>query len=297
MILLLQNIINGIVIGLGYALFASGFSVIFGSLRALNFAYGMIFIGGAYISWIAVEVYGIPVFPFGILLAMIAGGLLNILCERVCFYPFRKRKGADLFAIAIATIAFGEILKSLFQLIFSGNARTYPPFEGLSQMINISGLSISYIQLVNSLITIIFIGLLLYILKNTRFGKAIRAISFKEEAARLLAINTNKTIINTFFLGGALAGAAGCLITVFFGMVGPGLADFMFLKALLIVVIGGLGNIFGAIVAGVLMGMSESLSVAYIASSSRDLVGLIVFFLILLVKPNGLFGKEEVLRP
>ena len=293
----LQNTINGVVIGLTYALFAAGFAIIFGSLKALNFAYGLVFIGASYASWFAASHFNLPIFPVGIVFAMIVGGLLNVLCERLSYFPLRKRGGTEFyFQIAIATIAVGNILKNVYNLVFTADPVVYPQYEELYRIIKFGGVQVSYIQLLNSIITIFMIAGLFFILKYTRYGMAIRAISFKPETAKLLAINIEHTILKTFFLGGALAGAAGCLMTVFFGMVGPYLADHMFLKALLIIVIGGMGSLPGAIIAGLMMGLAESYSVAYISSSFKDVTILVIFFVILIVKPDGLFGKRVVTR-
>ncbi len=295
--LFLQYTLNGVVIGLAYALFAAGFSIVFGSLKALNFAYGLVFIGASYVSWIASSQFGIPIFPFGIILAMIAGGLLNILCERLTYAPLRKRGGTEFyFQIAIATIALAMALQNSYNLIFSADPVMYPKMDQYYQLIRFGGVSASYIQLINSAVALLMIAGLFIILKYTRYGLAIRAISFKPETAKLLAINTERTILTTFFIGGCLAGAAGCLMTVFLGMVGPYLADVMFLKALLIIVIGGMGSLPGAIIAGLLMGLAESYSVAYISSSFKDVTGLVIFFIILLIRPAGLFGKRLVTR-
>lgn len=297
MTMFLQQVLNGLVLGLEYGLFASGLALVFGSFRAMNFAYTSSFLLAAYILWGTSEVLHWPIFPIGIVLAILGGALISMITERLAFWPFRRKGEGDYhLSETIATVAVSMVVINIVILIFESDALSFKKTILPSIPIKLWGLSINPVQLIIFVVAALLMGILAWFLQKTKAGKAIRATAFRSSTARLLGINPEQIRIYTFIAAGALGGASGVLMTIFFGTVGLYLGDALMIKAFAMVIIGGVGSIRGSVLAGILLGLAETLSVAYLNSAFRDVSAYTLLFLILVIRPSGLFGKSEVTR-
>ncbi|TAK36398.1 MAG: branched-chain amino acid ABC transporter permease [Chloroflexota bacterium] len=290
-----QQVVNGFVLGSEYALFAVGLALVFGAMRAFNVAYSVTFLIASYVAYVLVSVVKLPMLPVGFLLSILAGALISLLTERIAFWPFRLRGTSDHISEGIASIAFAIVVVNLVQVIFGGDPLAISsPIPSVP--LSLGSLVINSIQLLNFGVAVVLMLILGWFLKFTKAGKAIRATAFKATTVRLLGINPERIRMYTFLASGALGGAAGLLMTIFFGSVHAGIAESMMMKVFAIVVIGGVGSLQGSIVAGLLLGVIEALSVTYLSSTFRDVSAYALFFLILLLRPSGLLGKREVNR-
>lgn len=293
--LVLQHVINGIVLGAQYGLFAVGLALIFGTMNAMNLAYGVTFLASSYVGYVATMILKLPMFPVGFILALLGGALISVVTERVAFWPFRRDRGGDRFSEAVASIAFATFVTNGATMLFGSDALSLRSPLTASPL-RFAGMSINPIQLINVGVAVLLLGFLAWFLKYTMAGKALRATAFKERTARLLGINPERIRMFTFASAGALGGAAGILMSMFFGSVHPVVANNLLIKGFAVVVIGGVGSIWGGAIAGVLLGLIESLSVAYFSSALRDVSAYALFFFVLLLRPRGLLGAREVNR-
>jgi branched-chain amino acid transport system permease protein len=285
-----QQMINGITLGSTYALIALGYTLIFGVLNIVNMAHGEIFMFGAFVGLILATKFNIGI--FGALLgAMVAGAGLGYLMEWLALRPLRRQKVSEL-APLISTIGVSIFLESLALRLFGPQAQSFPPVYS-NQLFEIGGLKISAVQI---LILAISFGLMLVLrfwLAKTRLGKSIRATAENIETANLLGVNTQKIIVLTVMLASALGGGAGVLVGLAFNAIEPTMGITMGFKGLAVLILGGLGNITGAMVGGLLLGVAEVLSVAYGVSSYRDAVAFGLIIVLLFLRPQGLFGSQE----
>lgn len=286
--MLAQQLLNGLVVGGVYALFAIGFNLVFGIHHILNLAHGAVFMVGAFIALYAVE-SGLPL-GVAFLLAMIGSGLLSVLIELVAFRRLR-RSGEVEFGAIISSIGVALILETLAQR-WSNTLVLRFPFDTFPIVIyQFAGLRVSALQLFmlgSSAVLVLVLGWYLY---RTRYGRQIRAVAGNERAAVLLGINPNTVFFQTFFLSGALAGAAGVLVGLAFNSIHFLMGEPYLLRGFVVIILGGLGSVTGALVAGLLFGMIQTLSIAYLPSGLTDTVSFSLLFLILLLRPNGLLGK------
>lgn len=285
-----QQMVNGITLGSTYALIALGYTLIFGVLNIVNMAHGEIFMIGAFVGLLLATKFNIGI--FGALLgAMAAGAVLGYLMERMALRPLRRRRVSEL-APLISTIGVSIFLESLALRVFGPQAQSFPPVYS-NQLFEIGGFKISAVQI---LILAISFGLMLVLrfwLSKTRLGKSIRATAENIETANLLGVDTQKIIVLTVMLASALGGGAGVLVGLAFNAIEPTMGITMGFKGLAVLILGGLGNITGAMVGGLLLGIAEVLSVAYGVSSYRDAVAFGLIIVLLFIRPQGLFGSQE----
>jgi len=289
--MLLQQLLNGIVVGGVYALFAMGLTLVFGVNHIMNMAHGAIFMWGAFAGLFAVTVLGLPL-PVAMLVGMVVGGLLSVLLDAVAFRPLRRRK-APLFSTIVAAIGADLVLLSLAQKA-SNTAVWRFPFDTFPVVIyKVFGLRIQLLQLVILGVTVLIVLGLLYYLYRSRFGLHIRTVAFSENTARLLGINPALINFQVFFISGALAGIAGVLIGLVFNSVHFMMGEPLLLRAFVVIILGGLGSIGGALVAGLIIGIVQTLSVAYISPGVAEAIVFSLLFLVLIFRPTGLFGKTS----
>lgn len=287
----LQQIVNGLSLGAIYAVFAIGCTLIFGVLNIVNLAQGAFFMIGAYLGLEAAQL-GLPL-PLALLVALVGGGLLAVSSELLVFRTLRIRGGHRWMGL-VASLALARLLVGLAQEIFGTAVRGYPSNLITGQMWEIGGVRVQFLQIVVIITAIVLMGALAYTLQRTSVGRAIRTVAFSEDVASIVGVQIGRTIVITFFIAGALAGAAGVLLGMLFNVVSPFIGDNMLVKGLTVIILGGLGNIPGAVAGGLLLGLIEVFSVAYISSAFRDAIGFGLIFAILLVRPTGLFsGFEE----
>lgn len=282
----IEQLINGLNLGSIYALMALGYTMVYGIAKMLNFAHGDIIMVGAYTLSIIMTNLGMPPIV-AILASIVVCSALGVATEKIAYKPLRN---ASPLTVLITAIGVSYFLQSVALLLFGSNKRK------VESAINVPGISIGSLELTGeSVVTLgvtilIMIGLTLFI-KKTKLGKAMLAVSEDKGAAQLMGINVNQTISITFAIGSALAAVAGVLFVSSYGFVGPYTGALPGIKAFVAAVLGGIGSIPGAMLGGVILGIIESLSKAYISTNLSDAIVFGVLIVVLLVKPSGLLGK------
>lgn len=283
---LLQQLTNGVMLGSTYALVAIGYTLIFGVLRLLHLAHGEVFMVGAFVGLLA-AVY-LHAGPIGALLAGMAGAaVLGVAIELVAFRPLR-RSGNELAPI-VSTIGVGLVLQEVMTKLFGAEQIPFPAAFATGGL-TLGPVSVSWTQAFILAVAIASMLALHLIVTRTRYGIAMRAASENLQVARILGIDVDRVVIVTFALASALGGIAGVLVGMAFNAISPFMGVQMVTKGLAIMLIGGLGSIYGAMAGGLILGIVEVLSVAYLASSYRDAFAFGLMIVILLIKPRGLFA-------
>ena len=290
--MLAQQLINGLVVGNIYALFALGFTLIFGVNHIMNMAYGAVFMVGAFAGLAAVQFIGSS-FVLALIAGALGGGIVSVVLDWVAFRPLRRRR-ANEFAAIVSSIGAGFVLMSLAQQLTNTKVMRYP-FDIFPAMpLTFLGVRITLLQLSIIVLVAVLIAGLLFLLYRTSFGRQVRAVAVAENTSKLLGVNTGRVHFSVFFLSGALAGIAGVLIGIVFNSVHFMMGEPFLLRAFVVIILGGLGSIPGALVAGILIGVMQTLTVAYFSAGAADVVVFTALFLILLFKPNGLFGDVSL---
>jgi branched-chain amino acid transport system permease protein len=292
--MLAQQIINGLVTGSVYALFALGFTLVFGVMNVLNLAHGAVFMWGAFVGLYGVTTLGLPL-PATVVVAALAAGLLAVLLDRLAFRPLRRR-GASEFSAIISSIGAGFILVNVAQRVSETQILRYPFGTFPVQVIRAFGVRITLLQITIVVTSLLLLGLLMLYLHRTPFGQRIRAVAIDERAAGLLGVDPDRVYVQVFFISGALAGVAGVLIGLAFNSVHFLMGEPYMLRAFVVVVLGGLGSVVGAVVAGLALGVLQTLTNAYLSSGLSDAIIFSVLFLVLLLKPTGFFGTLQQQR-
>jgi branched-chain amino acid transport system permease protein len=285
--MLLQQLTNGLMLGGTYALVAIGYSLVFGVLRLIHLAHGEVFMVGAYIG---LEVMlALNVGPIAALAAAIVGtALLGIVLELIVFRPIR-RKGGSFLTPMVTSIGAGLILQEVFTKIFGAEQTEFPAGLG-NDIYRLGPLFVSTTQIFIIAIAVLAMIVLHLFISRTRYGMAMRAVAENNEIASVLGINTDAVIMLTFAVASGLAGVAGVLVGLAYTAVSPFMGINMAVKGLAIMLVGGLGSVYGAMVGGLLLGIVEVLCVAYAASSYRDAAAFGLMIVILIVRPRGLFA-------
>lgn len=278
-----QQLVNGLTLGSVYAVIAIGYTLVFGVLNIVNMAHGGIIMMGAYIGLLLVTVAGWSLFP-ALIGAMVGGAILGYLLEVLALRPLRGKKVTHL-APLISTIGVSIFLESAALLVFGPQTRAFP--TDYNQLMDFGLFKISEIQIISMGTAIV----LMVLLNKTKIGKAVRATAENIETASLLGIHTRRIITFTVMLASALGAAAGVLIALSFNAIEPTMGTSMGFKGLAVLIMGGLGNVGGAMAGGFILGVAEVFSVAYGASSFRDAVAFGLIILILFIRPQGLFAK------
>jgi len=282
----IRQIINGLSIGSVYALVALGYTMVYGIVKLINFAHGDIIMVGSYIIFFAMTNAGIP-FGIAVVLSMIACALIGVFTERIAYKPLRK---APRISALITAIGVSIFLQNIFMIIFKPNPRQFP--NVLDGNVDLAGINISYTAAITIIVSVILMIVLQFVVKNTKMGKAMRAVSEDEGAATLMGVNVNKTISITFAIGSGLAAVGGALYSAAYPLIDPYMGAMFGLKAFVAAVIGGIGIIPGAILGGFIMGISESLTKAYLSSQLTNVIVFGILIIVLLIKPSGILGKN-----
>lgn len=288
----LQQLINGLAWGSIYALLALGYTMVYGILRLINFAHGDVYMIGAMTGYYVARFVSHSTSAFGFAIVLIASmlicGLLGFVIEKLAYKPLRN---APKLSALITAIGVSLFLEYGGQLLFGADPKFFPQLIETKEVIRLHGVVINNIQLIIFSVSLILMGLLRYIVMNTQIGKAMRAVSFSHTASQFVGINVGVIISITFVLGSSLAGAAGVLVGLSNPKIDPLMGIMPGLKAFVAAVLGGIGNIPGALIGGILMGVAETMVVGYISSTYRDALAFVLLIVILLVKPTGLLGK------
>ncbi|HIS97672.1 MAG TPA: branched-chain amino acid ABC transporter permease [Candidatus Scatomorpha pullistercoris] len=281
----LSYLISGISLGSVYAIIALGYTMVYGIAKMLNFAHGDVIMVGGYVSLLAMSSLGLP-WWVGVLLAMAACTVLGVIIEGLAYKPLRA---APSLAVLITAIGVSYFLQNAAQLLWGASPKSYTPVVGGA--LSLGGLTISGISLLTiAMCVVIMVGLTLFTSKS-KMGKAMRACSEDKGAAQLMGINVNRTISLTFAIGSALAAIAGVLLCSFNTSLMPTTGSMPGIKAFTAAVFGGIGSIPGAFLGGMLLGIIESLSKAYISTQLANSIVFAVLIITLLVRPAGLLGK------
>ncbi|HEY1393316.1 MAG TPA: branched-chain amino acid ABC transporter permease [Methylibium sp.] len=286
-----QQLVNALSLGCVYALFALGFTLVFGVLGVINLSHGAVFMVGAYAALSAVQHWNLPLWlalPCGAL----AGGLLGLLIDALALRRLRAQNAPHLIPM-ITTIGIGIALTNAMQGWFGAQNMRFPQEMVPDSMLEWGALRLTTLELAIILLSFALMAVLLLVLKRTQLGRALRAIAESPRAAWLLGINVEGLFMLTSFVAAALGGLAGVLIGLYSNAVFPLMGQPMLHKGIAVIILGGMGDIRGAMFAGLFLGFAEVLSVAYIGSTMRDAVAFGLLFLILLVRPTGLFGKVQ----
>lgn len=289
-ILFLQQVLNGLIVGSIYSLIALGLTMIFGVMRISNFAHGDYTMVGAYVAiFVTALIPGWPGWIGAVFAAAVVVGGLGIVTERFVFRPLMTR-WTDIDTIMVS-IGLFILLENLAQLFFGATPRMIDdPFNNAT--VNLGLVSTSLLRLFCFGFSVVCILLLQAFLSRSRMGVAIQATSQSRYAAQLMGININYVYMLTFAMGTALAGIGGVLYGTLFA-VHPLMGALPTLKAFVVTILGGMGNIRGAIFGGFILGVAEALGGSYISMEYRNSIGFVIIILVLLVRPTGLFGKKE----
>ena len=289
--MLAQQLFNALSLGGVYALFALGFTLVFGVLGVVNLSHGAVFMLGAYAALTAVTVLHLPL-SAAMAFAFAVSGLVGLLIDVVVLRPLRARNAPHLIPM-IATIGLGIALNSLAQGLFGAENRRFPAELLPNDALTIGGLHATAVELGIILLSFLLMTVLLLTLGKTQLGRALRAIAESPRAALLLGINVEGLFMLTSFLAAGLGGVAGVLIGLYSNALVPLMGQPVLHKGIAVIILGGMGDVRGAMLAGLFLGFAEVLSVAYIGSTMRDAVAFGLLFLVLLVRPKGLFGNLQ----
>ena len=286
--LLIQQLVNGLAVGSIYALIALGYTMVYGTIKLINFAHGDVYMMGAFIGYFAVMVLKLNVF-LALLVAMVTCAILGVVIERVAYKPLRKSTRV---AALITAIGVSYLLENAMSYFFGAESRPFPSDFGTETFTLFGDISVNGKQILIFGITILLMALLQFIVRYTKMGKAMRAVAVDEQAAQLMGIDVDGVISFTFALGSALAGIAGVLVGVYYNTISTTMGITVGLKAFVAAVLGGIGSIPGAMVGGYLIGLLETMVSFFGYSPYRDGVVYFLLFIILIVLPAGLFGKN-----
>ncbi len=288
----LQQLINGLTLGSLFALVAIGYTMVYGILRLINFAHGDIFMMAMYIAFFSISIFNVPWY-ISFVLVIILTAVLGMATEKAAYSPLRKQ-GAPKISLLISSIGASYLMENLATVIFSGRPKSFPQIPLFTDMIEVGGLHIQKLAIMVPIITVLLLMGLLWLINHTKTGMAMRAVSKDVETAELMGINVNKIITVTFGIGSALAAVGAIMWGMKYLQIKPDVGVMPGMKCFIAAVIGGIGNIKGAVVGGVLLGLTEVLIVAFIPSltSYRDAFSFILLIIILLIRPNGLIGEK-----
>jgi branched-chain amino acid transport system permease protein len=285
---LLQQLVNGLTLGAVYTLIALSFSLVMGIFGILNLAIAELFMIGGYLGFTAIGAH-LPL-PVAVLLGLCGGAVLAIVIEKIAYEPLRD---ASLITPMLSTLGCSLILQNLATNLWGSDPLQLPD-ELLGAQLRLGPVTIGSMQVVVLAASVLLVAVLGFVIQRTRMGRAVRAVAENRDVARLLGVSASGVTLLVFILSGALAGAAGVLIGLHYAAITPYVGVETGLKAIAIMVVGGVTRIWGALAVGPLIGMLEVLTVAYGGSQIRDLVVYGFMILILLVRPQGLLGGGKV---
>ena len=285
----LFQIINGLHIGSIYALVALGYSMVYGIVKLINFAHGDIIMVGAYAAYVLLVLCGLPVWV-AVIGSIVFCALAGVLIERIAYRRLLVKE-APRISLLITAIGVSIFLQNLFQLIFTSSGKSFPSIFNYEPIV-MGERQVSIVSLITIVTTVVLMVLLQLLVKKTRLGKAMRAVSEDAGAAKLMGINTNSTVSWTFAIGSGLAAVGAVLYSASYPLIYPYMGSMLGLKAFVAAVLGGIGSIPGAMIGGLIMAVAESLTKGYISSTLSDAVVFGILIIVLLLKPSGIMGKN-----
>jgi branched-chain amino acid transport system permease protein len=293
----IQQMINGVTIGAFYSLVALGYTMVYGVLKLINFAHGDLFMWGAYLGLTGLNVLLALVaqtsawaIPPTVIVVMVTVALAGILVERVAYRPLRT---AGRLAPVISALGVAFILQSLARNIYGASWKTYPagitPTGGIAIA---QGVRVSLMQVIVLVVSFLLMGALYLFIQRTRIGTAMRAVSLDHDTSRLMGIDVNRIIAVVFIIGPGLGGVAGMIVALYYGSFDFTLGWTFGLKAFIAAILGGIGNIPGAMLGGMLLGIIETLGSGYLSPQWKDVIAYAILILILIFRPTGLLGER-----
>jgi len=284
---LIQQVANGLVIGSTYSLMAAGLTMIFGMMAVINFAHGEFYMLGGFFAFQLIVSLNLN-FYLSVFLAMVLVMAVGLICERVLLLPLRE-KSID--TTILVTIGLSIFLQNLALLYWGPTPKSIPiPFSAVP--FRIGPVLITYSRVFAVIVTFVLILIVHLFIKKTIWGKAMRATFQDRDSARLSGVNVEKIFTSTFVLGSGLAAGAGALLGSIF-LIYPTMGNLAILKAFVVVIMGGMGNLLGAIAGGLVLGITEGLGAGFVSSGFKDAIGFVFVIIILMFRPSGLFGKAR----
>jgi branched-chain amino acid transport system permease protein len=292
--MLTQQLLNGLVVGSTYALFALGFTIMFGVLGVINLTYGFYFSVGAFLALFATRDLQLSIW-LALPLAAVGSGLLATVLDGLLLTPLRRAKAPELASLMV-TLGATLLLYSLANAAFGTDIRRFPADVINANAIEVAGVRVTQTQILIIGMTAVTVVALLALMQWTRVGLGIRALAEWPETAALLCVYGNALVRLVSFVSGLMGGMAGVLVGLNYNAIQPYMGEFMMLKGFAVIILGGLGDIRGALAAGLIIGMLETLTAGYVASTWKDAVGFALLVLTLWFRPSGLFGRAIVKR-
>jgi len=282
---LLQQVVNGLAIGAVYTLIALGLTVVFGIFGIAHFAHGSAAMSGGYLTFVLVERGGLPFLP-AMLLAMVAGAGLGLLLERLAYRPVRDAPHINAFIIALG----------LTMVLEGGNLLLFGPDQVVIQtpyrgVYTVGGVAIAELRVQVMLTTLVALAAMGLLVSRTRAGRAIRAMAQNRQAAVLMGVDVNGVALLVFGVSSALGVTAGALVGALLA-IAPGVGESLVVKGFAVLILGGLGSMPGAVVGGLILGVSESLAAGFVSSAYKDVIAFLVMIAVLLLRPEGLWGRR-----
>jgi branched-chain amino acid transport system permease protein len=289
---LLQYLSNALSLGSLYALIAIGYTMVYGILRLINFAHGDVFMLGGYIAFYAATIFLMP-WWVGFIVAFGLTGIFGVGLERVAYRPLRQ---SPKISIMISAIGASFLMENLATVIFGGRPKGFPVPELFNKVVKMGAVSVINVSLIIPVLTAALLTVLLIIVHRTKTGMAMRAVSTDLAAARLMAIDVNKIVSFTFGTGSVLAAIGGVMWSLKYPQLNPTMGMIPGLKCFIAAVIGGIGNISGAVLGGLLLGFIEIMTIAILPTLTgyRDAFAFVLLIIVLLVKPSGLLGRNQI---
>lgn len=284
----LTYLINGLSLGSIYALIALGYTMVYGIAKMLNFAHGDIIMVGGFTVFTAMSTTWCPVW-LSVIIGMIVCTVLGVLIEKIAYKPLRS---APPLAVLITAIGVSYLLQNVALLVFGSASQSFTSIVKNVAPVSFAGITVSMETILSIVVSLLIMIVLTLFINKTKAGKAMLAVSEDKGAAQLMGINVNSTISMTFAIGSALAGVAGALLCSSYPQISPYTGSMPGIKAFVAAVFGGIGSIPGAMIGGILLGIIENLSKAYISSQLSDAIVFLVLIVVLIVKPTGILGKK-----
>jgi branched-chain amino acid transport system permease protein len=286
--MLAQQLFNGIVSGATYALFALGFTLMFGVFRVINLTYGVYFSAGSFMALYATKLAGLPIVA-ALPLAGLGSGALAVLLDGLLLTSLRRARAPELSSLMV-TLGATLLLYSAMSAVFGTDIQRFPSGLISDSAIEIGPIRVTLTQLLIIAVVLGSVLALIWGMRGTIFGLAIRALAENPDAAQLMGVDADAYIKSVSFASGALGGMAGVLIGMNYNAIQPYMGESMMLKGFAVIIAGGLGSLGGALMAGMVLGLLETLTAGYLASTLKDAVGFVVLVLMLWFRPTGLFG-------
>jgi branched-chain amino acid transport system permease protein len=291
-----QQLINGLAVGGIYALIALGYTMVYGVLKLINFAHGDLFTYGGYLGLTLLTSFALQgrlgaIGAVAVLAIMVMGlvGIMGVVLERAAYRPLRE---SPRLSAVVSALGGSIFLQNMLMLVYGARFQVYP--EGIlpQTAVNLFGLQVPLIRILVVLASVVMMAALYFFVQKTKIGTAVRAAAIDQGAARLMGIDVNKVVSLVFLIGPALGGAAGLLVGLYYGQVNFTMGWTYGMKAFTAAILGGIGNIPGAMVGGLLLGVIEALGAAYLSIAWKDAIAFCVLILILIVRPTGLLGER-----